>query len=498
MTINNSIIEYITNSLGVIPNETSEEINSIIENLSEECYIFEDTKTSYNLNGIEYNILELNYSYLIPNIFRSCYVLNKLYIPNICIEYINNPTYLNFFPIILDENTIKSLLYYNAPINVRYFNNLTRNITNILNLKRYVINNSKRNSTYGSYTLTQTIFNDIYGQGSLLTELLSLNNYINNSINIATNNLSINDYTVLWDFTRGCINNSNDINNTYITGNFNYNYKITSLDSKYMYKIKDYIQRYSNSNIINNNIFTILKYAQDVTQDIMLKIKYYLTDGIYCDQDYMDIKNIPNLVNLYKNFYNNQNETISKALPNVSVYDVNPIIININTYLVDYNKIYIKTYPLRYLLKNILLDNDSAITIYTNVSDWTIAQSTINYYYYYINISSPSAIELTNINNNFTTSNYLYTDVNIFMTEFNEEYSNSIESSVNILNNTYNNEGLYPQGGTALENVDGYLYNFIDIYGNTNLVFETLQSYSPYDPSSENNGKGVALVIYNN
>ena len=497
MNINNSIIEYITNSLGIINNEISEEVDSIIENLSEECYIFKNSKNSYNLNSIEHKILEFNYSFLIPNIFRSCYVLNKLYIPNICIEYINNPTYLNFFPIILDEITIKSFLYYNIPTNIRSFNNLSKNIINILNLEKYVIINSKINSTYGSYTLSKEIFYNIYGNGSLLNQLLSLNVYVNNSINVSTKGITINDFTVLWDFTKGCINNSNNINNTYITGNFDYNYKITSLDSQYMFKIKNYLQRNSNS-IIKNNIFIILKYAEDVAQDIILKIKYYLTDGIYCDKEYMDLKNIPNLVNYYKNFYKNQNETISKALPIVSIYDVNPIIININTYLIDYNKIYIKTYPSRYLLKNILLDNDSAITIYTNVYDWTITHSIINYYYYYINISSPSAIELTNINNNFVTSNNTYTDVNIFITEFNEEYSNSIDSSVNILNNTYNNEGFYPQGGTSSESVDGYLYNFIDIYGNVNLVFETLQSYSPYDPTSENNGKGVALVIYNN
>ena len=215
----------------------------------------------------------------------------------------------------------------------------------------------------------------------------------------------------------------------------------------------------------------------------------------YCRKDYMNVDILPSLFDMYSNFYANQIKTINKNIPITYPYDVIAVTGNIYNYLDQYYIIYTKTYSKRYLVKNIILDEESAITVYSNVNNWSIPQIEITYYYYYININNPSAIQMYNQNILLPSSNTIYTSVDDFINVFNTEYYIYI-NAVNITYlKEYNSGGLYPQGGTIdnSQNI-GKVYNYINEDANTYFLYETLESYAPYDPETESGGKGVGLL----
>lgn len=436
----------------------------------------------------------INITTLIPNLFRICYSLDKLIIPNICNQFIYGNKVVNYAPKILDENTIKSLLYYNVPCNTKYYKYFETDLIRVKIIKSILLQ-KKLNTTNSSFTDPVVIFNNIYTEKSMLRQLILFYRYLYAASFYISNSEVTCDFIIKWESTHSCIcNNNTSCDKIVITGNLDgtFNFPINSalLLNKYYTKTDNKSNEYT-----NNSIFKILNYASNVYNDILLKINYYISNLDYCEQDYMNENNISKVTNIYNNFYKNQLETLTFA-ENSLCYDFIPIRNNLDFYLLSFNNTYKKTYPNRYFLKNIILKEDvNAITVYTNIRNWNNTLTEINYYYYYITIYSPTPYMIENINSDFPTSTSTYTNVIDFVNEFNIEYS--IYSGIKnyTLINTYKNGGFYPKGGTEenSQNV-GYLYNFKKSTDNS-YIYETLESYSPYNPSIESNGKGVSLLI---
>lgn len=489
-----------------------QELNTVFYNLSTyECYILTPANSNVILNGLNVNIPVITISYLIPNLFRQCYLLDDLYIPNICNTFVSNLINLNFRPLIIDKKLIKAFLYFNYPVNITYYNQITNYVNKIVNINT-IINNiikKKENTTYASYTLPLNIYSNIYGGNSMLTQLMNWNKYLNKSTSIETNGLTVQDFTILWDFTIGCTCFTTDIiNNTYIGGNFKYDTQISNITAAYINRISTFLQENKfqefSTNLVTklliyNSFSTILTFAKEVFEDIYMQIQYFIKGDYYCKKDYMNLSILPELNTLYNNFYNNQLKTIDKELSNNYINNTIPTTISLTNYFNKFNTYYLSTYTTRYLVKNIILNglsgNDS-IAVYSNVKDWSIASVIVTYYYYYINKTYPSAVELTNKNTVLPSSSSTYTSVTTFTTVFNNEYKTYSGSSSYKLINSYTSGGLYPKGGTTTnsENI-GYKYNFLNsknkiIYS----VYETLESYGPYNPATEISGKGVGLV----
>lgn len=488
------------------------ELNIVFYNLSTyQCYILTPSNSNLIINGLDVNLPVISSSFLIPNLFRKCYLLDDLYIPNICNTFVSNLINYNFRPLIIDEKLIKAFLYFNYPVNIAFYSEIDSYVNKIINIESVITNiiKKKKNTTYGSYSLPPSIYSQIYLKSSMLTQLMAWNRFIGESSTINTNGLTVEDYTVFWEFTTKCTCFTSDIiNDTYLEGNFNYNYKVSNSAAVYINRVSNFLKQagfleYSTSAatklIIYNSFSTISIIAKEVYQDIIMQIQYYIKNEYYCKKDYMNISIIPELNTLYNNFYNNQIKAYYNSLPNTDINDTIPTTISLTNYFNKFNTYYLTTYTTRYLVKNIILNglsgNDS-IAVYSNVKNWSIASVVVIYYYYYINKTYPSAVELTNKNSILPSGASTYTSVTAFTTVFNNEFKTYSGSSTYKLVSTYTSEGLYPKGGTTTDSQNiGYTYNFLNsknkiVYS----VYETLESYAPYDPATEINAKGVGLV----
>ena len=281
--ITNDLINYINNlyntdNINNVTKEVEDTINSIF---IEDCSKLYIPDISYTVTGIGEDIDTPNYSFLIPNLFRKCYSKNTLLIPNICTKFVRGSNYLGFYPTLIESNLIKSFLYFNFPVNIKNANSLKKNINKIITLDREVINIKKRNQTYGSYTSAVDIFNFIYGVDSMLSQIVAFSNFLQVSSNANSLSLIVCSHRVLWDFTTECLNNNLNIEFTYITGNNNYDYQLTTTSALNIYNLKNILEELSiyDSNyltFIENSIYGILKYASQVYEDVILEIQSYM------------------------------------------------------------------------------------------------------------------------------------------------------------------------------------------------------------------------------
>lgn len=456
--VENEITEYINQNFTNIPgyDTLKNEIDIIINNLEYTiCAVPYPSFSSFNINGVNENNSGINFSYLIPNLFRSCYLNNTLKIPNICPLFIYVDTTTRFFPLLADENIIKSFLYFNFPVNINSYTASNNFLEKIFKFK-YELYKKKYNTTYASYTNPLNLYNEIYSRNSMITQLLAFTNYLSNSNNAVNNNININTFNILWDFTDKCLCYEGIIDDTYIAGNNNYDYNITNSYANLIYIINnlDYniedIDVFTNKLIIKNNINILLKYAKSVFEDILIQLQYYISNKDYCEKDYMNITNIPTLLKLYKNFYNNQINTYKKSLKSTSIVNITPKRITIYEFATKFYFVYFNEIgnPLvKYFTLN-GVDGPDALIFFSNISSWVVdipATETIIFYYFYLNIYYPGGVQLNNIyldsDNPYTT--YVYLDD--FVTDFNTFFQSSKGSGITypkIVSNKY----IYAQG----------------------------------------------------
>jgi hypothetical protein len=493
-----------------------EEIENIFNDYSyKTCYIYYDIPASADkLIGMGETLNVSDFTFLIPNLFRICYAKKSSVIPYICPTYINPDNTVSYFPKLLNTNLIKSFLYFNFPGSIKNFNNNYDFIEKIYNF----INYKKINMTYASYTSPIDIIFQIYSKNSILIELLGFSAYLTKS-NYANNlNLTLNNFDIKWDFTKSCISYTTSETDIYTISNYtdsytrlsqNDAYNLYNIQNSLLYLYKSTSTTTSNGLIIlqNYSIYTVLDIVNQVFEDIIEEIKYYFQNKVYCKKEYMNTYNIPILLKIYKNYYNNQLYTIEKNLSTTTPYSITPSIISISTYVSDFTSIYSSSYSDRYLVKLLYLDSgNDALVIYYDLYNWFSVEngSTINYWYYYINVGYPSAVELYNINDSSTT----YTELSDFTSSYNTSFLGSTLSISNSI--TYVDYGLWPDAGytddSSINNCGAVVYYITDTGSSTiqYILFETLESQTVmndpgYDPGdSLTGGIGLVLKYYQN
>ena len=456
----NGIIDFINSVKDKYTNEIEAEIDELFRTLvsSEQCSFRLTIPSSiYEVFGVSGIINYIDYTYLIPNLFRLCYLETSFNIPNICVNYVGTSTVSYYYPNLLSDKYIKSFLYYNVSASYKHAESLNKMIISVINLENYV-NTKKRNITYGSVTPSTVIFNNIYSNNSMLRQLLLFNSFINLVNNNTYTDKVLKPFTVLWDYTTGCVNKSVK---KYTVGVYNSN-NIIDLST---IKILNHL-RYSSFNnfdttdvnyntitrVLKSNIFRILDLALEVQRDINEQINYYLSSKTYCLKDYMQIKNIPFLIKLYKNFYKNQIETIQNYIPYVTVNEITPVTISLTTYINEFTS-YFNGY-LGKILKTIKISTTEAIILAIN-STTNIAPAVItreNYIYYYLNTANPSPVQLYNFwGTTEPTPDYTGKTVlqfeNDFMnvgTSVNYSYLYTSQSVAVQQEASFSNDGLYP------------------------------------------------------
>jgi hypothetical protein len=503
MSSNENILAYI-NKYFKNNNILDSEIDKIFNDLSEHnCSIPYDYSLNITINGVVLNYIDIiNLVYLIPNLFRKCYSKDTATIPSLCPKFTFNSGVTFYYPILIDEKLIKSFLYFNFPSNIyNYtFNDAIKNITE----RKQNIIQKKKNTNYGSFTNSSEIFNILYDKSSLLNQLILFNKYINLSESYVFNNKILNNFEVIWDFTSSCISYTQSIDDTYIIGNNSSSYFITELTAKNLFDIRNLMNDLDvGGNFFYKTIYLILNYAEEVYQDVLLEMGYFMNSKEYCKKDYMYINNIPELISIYNNFYKNQVYSNSKELIYTPSNNIVPQVNTINNYINRFIIIYKETYNFAILLKRVIISKNNGFVFFLDNLPNVIIDYTDYYIYYYINTSNPSPIQLNNVWK--YSINYSESGINTFVSNFIYGYNDGIIiwigylkyiKALNYIFESYPGGGLYPQLGNDYTNSNniGYYYYF---YNNSkNLISTVYLTLRTIDTTPTSSAYGVALVTY--
>jgi hypothetical protein len=314
---NQDIINFVKKNFGNA-SSLSKEIDIILNNLLEtKCSIPYSITFPYTVLGVSISSnsnRSLNLCIITPNLFRLCFVQNKLYIPNICPIFDDKNKNTKYIPLLLDKKTIQSFLYYGFSTNIYKYPPPTSISDTYLIDKLIPILNSKDKTNYGFYTSATEIFIQIYPKDCLLIQVLQFNKGIKNALNSFAKNSVIANYSIPWKTTSICLCTSGIINDTIILeankilsrldliaiNNFNVGDK-----SRY-YGLPNETNSISKNIILNNSIYQIISYALEVYTDILEQIEYFILNKKYCLKNYMQSSNIPKLLKYYNNYVNIQ------------------------------------------------------------------------------------------------------------------------------------------------------------------------------------------------
>jgi hypothetical protein len=495
MSENQNIIDFINIHFKASYNDLASEITKIFNNLTEEeCYIPYFYNSLFIINGASDNVKgTLTFSYLIPNLFRKCFTEPSVHIPNICPTFIFNSRVTNYFPLLLEEKLIKSFLYFNFTGNYSILNKPEKLIYMLGAIDRLKI--IKSNTTYGSFTKPYEIFNNLYSPDSLLVQLLQFNNYLKYATNAQNNQKTVANYIIPWNYVDYCICYTGYLDDTYVISNDNStinetlafnlnNIRYSSLDTK---STKNNINTNGIVTIAtSNNIYVILDYVLEVYQDILMEIQYYMGNIKYCKKDYMLKSNIPYLLELYKNYYNNQIYVGNKSVPVSSIKDVVANTVSIEVYLKTFASVFLENQPYN---GNIYTNYNSVIISDNDGFDlfWGSSSSTLDgyiYSYWYLNINDPSPVELTQL---IGTSSYMSTSQLVTTFFIPDVYNKSGATS-----NSYK---IYLKSG-VLSSVDSTAYTYF-FYNADNLITAKYYLFLDFPLKNDpNQGYGIILKYY--
>ena len=315
---NQDIINYVKKNFGNSFSSLAEQIDIILNNLLEnKCSIPYSITFPYTVLGVSLSSnsnRSLNLCIITPNLFRLCFVQNKLYIPNICPVFDDKNRNTKYIPLLLDKKTIKSFLYYGFSTNIYKYPPPTNISDTYLIDKLIPILNSKDKTNYGFYTSATEIFIQIYPTDCLLIQILQFNKAIKNALNSFAKNSVISNYSIPWNATSLCLCTSGIINETIVLqtskilsrldlitiNNFNV------ADKTKYYGVTAVPKSNTTNIILNNSIYQIITYALDVYTDTLEQIEYFILNKKYCLKDYMQPSNIPKLLQYYNNYVNIQ------------------------------------------------------------------------------------------------------------------------------------------------------------------------------------------------
>jgi len=317
---NQDIINYVKKNFGNSFSSLAGQIDIILNNLLEnKCSIPYSITFPYTVLGVSLSSnsnRSLNLCIITPNLFRLCFVQNKLYIPNICPVFDDKNRNTKYIPLLLDKKTIKSFLYYGFSTNIYKYPPPTNISDTYLIDKLIPILNSKDKTNYGFYTSATEIFTQIYPTDCLLIQILQFNKAIKNALNSFAKNSVIANYSIPWNATALCLCTSGIIDETIVLQT---NKILSRLDlitinnfnvaDKTKYYGVTAVPKSNTTNIIlNNSIYQIITYALDVYTDTLEQIEYFILNKKYCLKDYMQPSNIPKLLQYYNNYVNIQTD----------------------------------------------------------------------------------------------------------------------------------------------------------------------------------------------
>jgi hypothetical protein len=315
---NQDILDFINANFTYNYPTFQDEIDILFNNLiSQKCSFAYVKSNYYTVIGLPNKIDDItSFSYLIPNLFRKCFINKSVSVPSICPSFIYISSITFYYPYLIDTKLMKSFLYFAFTTDILKYNpeNIQTYIEIGIKYRLNYINNIKRNTNYGSYTSANIIFNEIYPQESLIQQLCKLSSNIAAAEYATSNSQQFCPYEVPWNYTVECVCASGIVSSTDIFGNELKLLTKLTLRNMFILLYTNYFKSptllqntgLKNVRLLNNSIFFILHVSNQVIEDILIKIDFYITNKYYCDKDYMSVSNLPLLYELYTNYYNNQ------------------------------------------------------------------------------------------------------------------------------------------------------------------------------------------------
>lgn len=311
---NAAIIEYVKKYFGNNYKDTTEEVDSILNNLIEGyCSVPYTDSFPYTIVG---TCLTNNSNHLItlcllvPNLFRQCFILNKVYIPNICPTFDYKGRTMKYIPLLINNNLMKSFLYYGFSTNIYTYTPPSKDLKDTYLATKLKSLGVKKDKPYGFYTRPDFIFYKIYPQDCLINEILRLNGLLLKGVDSFINNTVAPQYDIPWAAVKACICNDGILNNTIIIpviANLTRVEYLSITNFNTFNKTKHYnTKNPALTTIYDNSIYTVISAALEVYQDILLQIEYFLHGKCYAPKSYMSPSNIPAMIDAYTNYYNNQ------------------------------------------------------------------------------------------------------------------------------------------------------------------------------------------------
>jgi hypothetical protein len=315
LTQNQEIVQFIKNFFGRNYKDIESEVDIILNNVSNTpCAVPYPNLFPYSIVGLGTLTNNSNHlitlSILTPNLFRKCFVQNKLLIPNICPTFSYRGRTSKYIPLLLDPDLIKSFLYYGFSSNIYDYTPPSIDLNQNFVEHRLSILNLGKDKEYDFKTRSDFVFVQIYKLNSLLIQVLELNALLIKGVHAFTNNLVIRNFDVPWNSVKTCICNDGIVKDTYVIP-----LKVT-LSRAELLSINNFITfdkttHYDTQDpflnvFYSNSIFNVINAAVTVTRDTLQQIQYLYDNKQYNLKSYMLPSNIPKLLELYKNYYNNQ------------------------------------------------------------------------------------------------------------------------------------------------------------------------------------------------
>jgi hypothetical protein len=311
---NAAIIDYVKKYFGDKYKDESKQVDIILNNLIEGyCSVPYTDVFPYTIVG---TVLTNNSNHLItlgilvPNLFRQCFILDKVYFPNICPTFDYRGRTTKYIPLLINNNLIKSLLYYGFSTSIYTYKPPPQDLKETYipyKLKQLGITKDKPT---GFYTRPDFIFFQIFPADCLIVEILKLNGLLLRGVQSFTNNTVTYQYDIPWASIKACVCQDGILNNTIVIPLIA---NLTRIEYLSITNFNTYskTKHYNTKNpvltsLYDNSIYTIISAAVEVYQDILVQIDYYLHGKCYVPESYMSPSNIPNLIETYTKYYNNQ------------------------------------------------------------------------------------------------------------------------------------------------------------------------------------------------
>ncbi len=318
------------------------EINLIFEAVLEDnCSVLIRNNSVKQKNSIVGLMLNNNYNVnlslfiLIPNLFRLCFVQEKITVPTFCPIFIYRADKMLFIPLTLTKKYIQAFLYFGYSSDIYkhpypYHPNKTLVQDKINDFIR-----KKRNLTNSSFTDVYYFVSQIYSSDSLLIQFNQFYKDIMKSKNLAVNQkIECNKY-ISWFYTTECSCLNGNLNDTLVItrtkpaiipqtdlttiNNALSSFPTGTTDNLLLQKSSFISNTYDKNDLskygiapsielIKDKVYTlidILLLAEEVLEDVQVEISYAFLSKCYSKKDYMNPDLLPELDNYYKNYYYN-------------------------------------------------------------------------------------------------------------------------------------------------------------------------------------------------